>query len=459
MAENQKLKHAKTGFVKEGLYVGNNAVILTDQESTEPVLYRETDEKGRDEPDGNREWIEWGVEDDYPDQIEDKNSEEPVSSRCLDFKIKAAVGQGLFWFRKRFQDGKEFHDAVDMNSEEMTPIREFCERSNIDMVLRELALDFEWWNQCYTELITDATKSNFVSMSRIDASFCRVTPKNAKGFSPKVKVSAKFGQKRPDERDIITLDMLDVNEPLKKAKSVHRAIKLSSRRVYYPKPSWHSTFGALDLALEAFQWIRANLKNSQNIKYLIKVPWNYFLSRFKIEDYDNNRDRWIAAIKEDEERLYKEMDEVLTGSDNAMKSFRTKYGTDENGEVIDEFKIEPLTIDTQHSAWLPLYDTTSAAICSGHGVAPPLASIQVSSSMGASHGSTIRELFNFYTQFETTIPRQVILESLMLVKRTNGWPSDVFPGFRNVILETLDNNQSGVRSEGEGDPTTTSKSS
>jgi hypothetical protein len=68
-------------------------------------------------------------------------------------------------------------------------------------------------------------------------------------------------------------------------------------------------------------------------------------------------------------------------------------------------------------------------------------------------------MFNFYIQFETTIPRQVILEPLLFVKRANKWPADIYPGFRNVILETLDNNKSGVRNEGEGNPTTTNKNS
>jgi hypothetical protein len=453
MDKNQKLTR-----IKDGMYVGNHAVIVTDQRTTEPVNFRQTDDKGRDVPLGNKDWIEWGVRDNYPDEIEDLNSQEPVSSRCLDFKSKAFVGQGLFWYRKRFENDKEFHEHVDMNAPEMTPIREFCENSNIDQVLRDMSLDVAWWDMCYAEMILNIQQTKIISMSRLDAAYCRMAPKDLKGYMPWVHVSSKFGQLRPLDKDIDSIHTMKDSDPFRYPKAVYRSVRNSSRRMYYPKASWHSTFGALDLALEAFQWIRSNLKNSKNIKYLIKVPWNYFLSRFRIEDY-TNREEWIAAIKADEERLYKEMDDVLAGSENAMKAFRTKYGTDEEGNPIEEFKIEQLTVDTQHEAWLPLYDTTAAAICSGHGVAPPLASIQVSSSMGASHGSTIREMFNFYIQFETTIPRQVILEPLLFVKRANKWPADIYPGFRNVILETLDNNKSGVRNEGEGNPTTTNKNS
>jgi hypothetical protein len=445
--------------IKDGLYVGNHAVIITDQKATEPVIHRQTGDKGRDLPLGNKNWIEWGIRDDYPDQIEDLNSQEPVSSRCLDFKSKACIGQGLFWFRKVFQDGKEAHEPVDMNSPEVAEIRAFCDASNIDVVHRDFSLDVAWWDMCYAELITNKLKTKYTSMGRLDATFCRVAPKDPKnGISAEVHISTKFGQTRPLDKDITSIRMVDPSDPFKYPKSVYRAYRNSSRRIYYPKPSWHSTFGALDLALEAFKWIRSNLKNSKNIKYLIKVPWNYFLSRFKIEDYPD-RQAWIDAIHADEKRLYKEMDDMLAGADNAMNSFKTKYGVDESGIPIEEFQIVPLTVDTQHQAWLPLYDTTAAAICSGHGVAPPLASIQVSSSMGASHGSTIRELFNFYVQFETTIPRQVVLEALNFVKRANKWPADIYPGFRNVILETLDNNKSGVRNEGEANPTTANKES
>ena len=347
------------------------------------------------------------------------------------------------------------------NDPRLSEIKEFCEASNIDETLRDLALDFEWWNLCHTELIAGVTEKKFTSMGRIDTTYCRPEPKNpTTGKIPNVYISTKFGQTGlvPDKDISDPIPVLDPALPLKHKKSILRHSRNSSRRNYFPKPSWHSTFGTLDLALEAFKWIRSNLKNSKNIKYLIKVPWNYFLSRFKVEDYPD-RDAWIAAIKADEERLYKEMDAMLGGSDNAMKSFHTKYGTTHDGETVDEFKIEDITVETQHEAWLPLYDTTTAAICSGHGVSPVLASIIISSTMGASHGSTIREYFNFYTQFETTIPRQVVLEPLMLVKKVNKWPADIYPGFRNVILETLDNNKSGVRNEGEGNPTTANKAS
>lgn len=449
-------------MVQEGLYVGAHAVIMTDQRTTEPVSFRVTDDKGKDQPTGDRKWIEWGDRDDYPNVIEDLNSQEPVSSRCLEFKTKANIGQGLFWYRKIMRDGKEFHEPVDINSDPAcVDIKRFCAKSDIDEQMRDLSLDMEWWNMCYSELIVNKVQNKFISLARKDATYCRVAARDPQGNIPGVYISSKFGiDNRPLDKDIYgPIPTVDKKDPFKHPKVIYRHVRNSSRRLYYPKASWHSTFGTLDLALEAFKWIRSNLKNSKNIKYMIKVPWNYFLSRFKLEDYGNDRTKWIEAIKADEVRLYKEMDDYLAGAENAMKSFKTKYGTMEDGTEVDEFKIEDLKVDTQHQAWLPLYDTTTAAICSGHGVSPVLASIIISSTMGASHGSTIREYFNFYTQFETTIPRQVILEPLLFVKKANRWPEDIYPGFKNIILETLDHNKSGTRVEGEGNPTTANKES
>lgn len=458
MDTNQKLK--APGLIQPGLYIGNHAVILTDQKTVEPVNHRSTDDQGQDRPLGDRKWIEWGDRDTYPDVIEELNSQEPISSRCLDFKAKALIGQGLYWFRKRLENGKEIHEPVDIdNDPALVEIRDFCQASAIDEQLRDLAMDFEWWNLCHTELIRNVAGTKFVSMRRIDTTYCRATPRDNRGHVPGVYVSSRFGQNnRPLDKDILPpIPCILPDDPLKFRKAILRHYRSSSRRLYYPKPSWHSTFGTLDLALEAFKWIRSNLKNSKNIKYLVKVPWNYFLSRFKIEDYNNDRAAWLNAIAEDEKRLYNEMDQMLGGAENAMKSFRTKYGTMDDGTVVEEFKIESISVDTQHDAWLPLYATTTAAICSGHGVSPVLASIIISSTMGASHGSTIREYFNFYTQFETTIPRQVVLEPLLLVKKVNKWPADIYPGFRNIILETLDHNPTGTRTEGEANPTSPNK--
>lgn len=462
MATNQELTTTKAkGFVHDALYVGENALIITDQKTTEPVSHRSTGDKGLDQTDGSKKWIEWGDRDDYPNTIEDLNSQEPVSSRCLEFKIKANIGQGLFWYRKIIKDGKEFHEPVDIYTDPACEdIRRFCEESFIDEQMRDLSLNFEWWKLCYTELVLNAAKTKVHSMRALETSYCRAAPRNNRGEIPSVFVSSKFGiSGMVQDKDVTgPIPIIDKSKPFKHQKAIYRHAQNSSRRRYYPKASWHSTFGALDLALEAFKWIRANLNNSKHIKYMIRVPWNYFTSRFKVEDY-KDRDAWIAAIKEDEVRLYTEMDNMLAGSENAMKSFKTKYGTLDDGTVVDEFHIDPIDAKTHHEAWLPLYDTTTAAICSGHGVSPVLASIIISSTMGANSGSTIREYFNFYTQFETSIPRQVILEPLLFVKKANKWPQDIYPGFKNIILETLDNNKSGTRTEGEGNPTTTNKES
>ena len=75
----------------------------------------------------------------------------------------------------------------------------------------------------------------------------------------------------------------------------------------------------------------------------------------------------------------------------------------------------------------------------------------------AGSGSDIREQFNFYMQLKSVMPRQTTLEWYYFLKRFNKWPKHVHYGYKDIVLQTIDENKSGFASTAENEPTTDKK--
>ena len=139
---------------------------------------------------------------------------------------------------------------------------------------------------------------------------------------------------------------------------------------------------------------------------------------------------------------------------------------DNEGKPIPGWKITVLENHIQDEAWLKAYGTGAAAICTGHGVPPSLAGMILSNGLGTGSGSDVREQFNFFLQLNTVQPRQTTTEWWRYISRFNNWQKNLFIplfgrelhiGFKNIILQSTDQNKSGYVKENEPDPTTTKK--
>jgi len=159
------------------------------------------------------------------------------------------------------------------------------------------------------------------------------------------------------------------------------------------------------------------------------------------------------VLKEKEQALFEKMDDFLAGSKNAGKAFYSKFALDDNNQPLPGWKLEAVKADIQDGAWLNAYGTGAAAIATAHGVPPSLQGLILSNGLGTGSASDVREQFNYYLQLNTVIPRQTTLEWWNLVKRVNQWPRDIHLGYKNIILQTMDQNKSGYAVQNEPAPT------
>jgi hypothetical protein len=254
-----------------------------------------------------------------------------------------------------------------------------------------------------------------------------------------------------------TQPRFDKRDPLAHTNSIYCHTKPSVDAEYFITPSWHANIRWVELAADIADWIKANLDNSINLKYHIKVPQEYFELQYPLDRYtdEEERDKLIADA---EAAKMKEINDYLTGKDNVGKFFYSKFATDPvTCKPMPGWEIDPIKNEIHDKAYLSAYNVSQSAIATAHNVPPSLAGISRAETQNAGSGSDVREQFNHYLQLHTVIPRQTTLEALNVVKRVNGWPRDIHFGYESIILDTLDNNKTGFAQQNEPTPTTTNK--
>lgn len=410
-------------------------------------------------------YAKWGKNNLYPHEMVDLSMADTTSSACLKFKISAHYGHGIYIYKKEVnENGKEKKTPLSLADPNYAEIKDFFERNDIENIQQAIITDYEWWNWYVLEFIpgsNDQGPRKIAKVNRIPVVNTRLgLQEKESGKIEKIYVSGKFGGKKEpsDVKDIDLMTKGDVWEddfnPSEKFAYVGKQISVD--RQYYPLPAWHSVNKFLNLSLEIADWILSNINNSLNIKYHVKYPKEYF-ERLCPKPQYKTEEEWKEAMSKEKQLLFDTLDEVLAGTQNAGKYFHSAYDVYGHQGQAMGFEIEPLKNETNHDAYLPAFDTSAAAIANAHNAPLQLVGISLSKGMGAGSGSDIRESFNFYMQMHVEIPRQTTLEWLYLVKKINGWPEEVEFGYRNIILQSMNENKSGYAVENEPTPTTANK--
>jgi len=398
-------------------------------------------------------WANWGADNNYPQQIVDENTQDTTSAGALSFKVKAHYGLGLRLFKKRVEKDKEIIEPVLI--EQYPEIDDFFYENDIENLQEELITDFEWFNQIYTQLIPNKAKTKIVQLSRKMAVKTRLAKRDPKtGRINNIYYSGEWPN--PVTGNYATVPVFDKRDPFRHSNAVFIHRQPSVDKDYYPTPSWYSNLRWLSVAKKVPTWINSNISNSINLKYHIEIPEAYFLALYPRENYDSD-EIWRKTLVKAETELKQKMDDFLAGEQNAMKTFYSKFAVDDQGNPLPGWKITPLTNDLKDQAWLQAYGTAAAAIATAHSVPPDLTGLILTNSLSGGSGSNVREQFNHYVQMHTIIPRQTTLEWWPIVKRANKWPRELHLGYKNIILQTVDNAKGGFQAENENNSTSSRK--
>lgn len=433
--------------IESGIHYSSvtNTVYETSKKAVEPdALLRNNEGNGK-------EWARWGSNNNYPQELIDVVSADPAAA-LLEKRRALHWGRGLMFFKKSYD--KKGNEQIEFVPDEKVPqeVLDFMWLNDWPNFQQGVIADFEWWHAFYVQYIKNgAGKIAQVKWQRMkDVRAKKRNPANG-------KIEAYFlSGMWPDPKDgefveIPAFDRLTGNY------GIYKHQLLSIDKDYYPQPAWHGITRWLNIAAKIPRWILANIDNSINLKYHVKIPLKYILDMCPVEAYDTDAERQ-KAIQKFESELYAKIDSYLAGETNVHKAFYSKVAVDDNGNALPGWEIIVLDNKVQDEAWLRAYGTAAMAITSGMGLSPSISGQILPNGLGSGSGSDLREQFNFYMQVMTAQPRQTTLEPWEMVKRINGWPKDLHLGYRDVVLQSTDQNKSGFAVDKEQSPTNDSQS-
>jgi hypothetical protein len=407
------------------------------------------------------QWAIWGKNNNYPQEVIDANMQDTTSAGALDFKIKAHYGKGLYFYHESINDKGEWVNRPLRIMDLPQEMQDFYYRNDLVNFQQGIIQDYEWWNFFYVQYIINKSVNRILGVKWQRTKDVRSAKRDLETRRvPLYYLSAYWPKPQSDQYSSApAFDLanpLDPNVP----NGIYKHQLVSIDKDYYPTAKWQSNHRWLATSRKISQWINAAIDNSVNLKYHIEIPEQYFFDLYPERDFPEGREACLKARAQAEKQLKEDIDKCLTGADNPQKIFYTKFAIDkETGDTLPGWKINELKNDLKDNAWLSADATAASRITSAHAVDPTLSGLRTGNSLNVGSGSDMREKFNYYLQLHTTIGRQTTTEWYDIVQRVNHraapdqWPLDIKIGYRDVILDTLNNAKSGFQVQGEKSPT------
>lgn len=204
---------------------------------------------------------------------------------------------------------------------------------------------------------------------------------------------------------------------------------------FYAYPTWWCAKEWIELANLIPIFHKSGIQNGYNIKYLIKMPHDYFDAQSgkaldererskKWSDFSDNLSKWMSGQK------------------NVNKAMFVKYLRGADGKMMDNVEVQPLKNEMSDDAYARVWEMASISIANAMGILPTLAG--VNPGKGNDSGSQIRVMADYQQHFRTPVPRMIILQDIHYAIRAMGY-KDVFPAFKEVQITTLDTNPTGAQ--------------
>jgi hypothetical protein len=212
----------------------------------------------------------------------------------------------------------------------------------------------------------------------------------------------------------------------------------SPNKTYYQVPAWDGArlAGWVEIASKIPAMLKVLYEKAFRIRYHIEISEDFLPDRFGIETWDGmDQDARQNAKRE----LLDEMDEILSGGENAYKSFITFYKiSPQSMEDYGGIKITSIKDETNLDKEFVTQSAADEQMLVAMGVDPALLGAgKIGSGQQRSGGSDKREAYLIYCA-SLSLERQLAFEPIYLMRDYNGWDEDIVFRVRDTILTTLD---------------------
>lgn len=396
----------------------------------------------------------WGDDNDFPGMIKKLLDGDAELKALIDFMARVGYGKGIVCLNEIGADAMGNPTYEPIIDREVTAwykspqTRKYCLEAFIDL--------FTFFN-VFPEIIPskDRKKINYIGVN--EAMHCRWAMMGDDGKLTQVIVNKNWPSVKltnTNETTIIpSLDPYDydiVNQ-VKNNKALTKFIYPLNYptigQTYYQVAHWDGlrVSGWLEIAAQIPAFKKALLKNQMTIKYLIRIPTNYWPSVHK--DWDKLTE---AAQNEKKKAKLKEINEALTDVKNAGKSILNEVGYDPiTKDKLPGWEIEVIDDKTKAGAFLEDSQEASAHKMRALGLDPTLVGTLITGKgMGAGSGSDKQLAWNIMLAMIDTY-RQIVLDPLHFKAAFDEGVLTKYPGFtlkfRDSIMETVNGHNQNVK--------------
>lgn len=391
-------------------------------------------------------WQNWGDDNLWPTRIRQQLEKSTVAIPLI-FKVACSMfGVGVRYWTESI-DNNELKKSF----EPIPEVEEFFQNNAVDNIALERIMDFKFFNNMFQEFIFSENGAKIVSTYHLEAEYCRLSIQDLKTHEH--KNIGYFG-----DWENITADKVDkilncswrkksTEDIIKSFSSqgkfaVHTKFPMPGRPIYGVPPhvALYRTNGWLEYSNEIPVILNSMIKNGINLKYHITIPADYWSTVYP--DWSN-----YSEEKQKQKRVEKitEISDFLSGSENVHKSFVTEVAIDSLTKkplAGWEFKVinDKSTLDKE----ILSSQESDAHIARALNVDPSLAGLQPQGGkMGAGSGSDKRT--SFLNSISMSHAEELyVLEFLHVIKKVNGWPSNIKFGFLHQVPTTLNENKNGI---------------
>lgn len=404
-------------------------------------------------------WISpWGESDNlWPKQVMDAVRSCAPAQVCIEILASLAYGNGP----RVYKYNKDGSVVPVFKTDQMAWFRQV----QISQYLQQAFTDYFMMADQFPQLIRNRNESQpgWGLISNISAPFCRLGAyEKSKGISSVYIHGSWENMPTKDEAEKVPLLTASnyeevLAENTKEKRFMFHLGNYTPGNQFYNENAFHALVrnGTMDIFPEIPKIRKRRIKDAMIVKYHVQINETYWW--IKYGGMEKGKSAWedmSTELRQAARRaLYTELDNKLTGSDNAFKSlFTTSYIEPRTGNVINLIEVKKVETEVgEKAAYDPDKMTAVADVFLAFGLPSSVANTVLSDNKSRGGGSDIRE---GNTSVITRMP--IIRDNILfavefamrntVVNNTKLLGDDEFISMDNTILTTLDKSKNGTES-------------
>lgn len=241
-------------------------------------------------------------------------------------------------------------------------------------------------------------------------------------------------------KDIVAVPTLTA-DTAKAPETLYQIKRRQSGQFYYGFPIWWAASKWIKLANRVPDFHNNGLDTEYNASRICRVARDYF---------KENSDGTDEGIDKARETFYANIDSLLFGGEGKRRVIFDECAFGQDGKMVPWIEFEDIKTQLTGKEYTELYQMAVTAFANASGILSGLVGVTDGKMLGGS-GSELRVAAEYQQFYRTPRDRQAI-ESYWnrQIKPQLGLPNDVFFGFNNILLETLDKEKSGSSKKATG---------